>query len=259
MKSINNLVNELKNPNLSTPIITELKNLSDKYLEFKETPIINDSIEILGDASTIYKFLKGANDIRIKRQLISFLKEFNPNDIPTEKQINKLILYANNEKKAQFISDTLAKILLSKSTKSCSIMGFLLNNLIENKETLSHKHIICADALVSLFDHDIDNFNFICKYMNNEIPEQKSRKNKSKYISYYNNDFRKLLVTNNIDNDSMQLTIEKLSSIQILFKEIDVSSNVDFNSESVDTETDEYYKISSVGELLYQYIKILAL
>lgn len=42
----------------------------------------------------------------------AFLNGFKPDEVPTDGQLVKLQDYVDNEAKAQFISDTLSKILL---------------------------------------------------------------------------------------------------------------------------------------------------
>ncbi|HDF9766821.1 TPA: hypothetical protein PE730_001988 [Staphylococcus aureus] len=87
-----------------------------------------------------------------------FLQGFNPEEIPSEEKLKKLKKYVNNEEKAMFISDTLSKILLSKSTYANMLLGYLLNYIIENNEDLDMDYLIVVDALNNLYDKDIINF-----------------------------------------------------------------------------------------------------
>lgn len=93
-----------------------------------------------------------------QKKFMYFLQGFNPEEIPSEEKLKKLKKYVNNEEKAMFISDTLSKILLSKSTYANMLLGYLLNYIIENNEDLDMDYLIVVDALNNLYDKDIINF-----------------------------------------------------------------------------------------------------
>ncbi|ARJ50349.1 hypothetical protein B5P37_03005 [Staphylococcus lutrae] len=57
-----------------------------------------------------------------------------------------------------FISDTLSKILLSKSTYANMLLGYFLNYVIENNEDLDMDYLIVIYALHNLYDKDVINF-----------------------------------------------------------------------------------------------------
>lgn len=239
---------------VTADIIDTLKS----YLDIKESLGIDNGMEILGDLNTGFRVLKNMNDLRWKSHFKSFVKGFNIEEELPEKKLEKLKKYIDDENKAYFISDLLSKILFSKSKKSCIIIGYILNHLTENNSDLLPQYIVCADALTDLFDHDIDNLKFINLYMNNEVDGIHENKKKSKYISY-GKKLKEVLNYNKIDNTGMILSMEKLSSKQILFKEYDITSELDVEMESVDVDSQEYYTLSKVGEMICEYIRKLEL
>ncbi|HCX1648510.1 TPA: hypothetical protein OY313_002223 [Staphylococcus aureus] len=123
-----------------------------------------------------------------------FLQGFNPEEIPSEEKLKKLKKYVNNEEKAMFISDTLSKILLSKSTYANMLLGYLLNYIIENNEDLDMDYLIVVDALNNLYDKDIINFKKIYSINSRIVTTTRLRKE----------------IGNNNDYFSAIKTIEKL-------------------------------------------------
>lgn len=233
--------------------LEKLNSSIGKYLEIKDDILDNDYIEVIGDISKTVKFFKSINEIRVKRQFLSFIKGFNPNNNPTEEEINKLISYVNNESKAQFISDTLSKILFAKSRKGCTIIGAMIGYLKDNLNELPVEYIICVSGLTDLFDHDIENLKYIYKWVNNEIEGQKKRRKNTGWF-YITKEFKELAKANNVEINSLVMTVEKLVNLQYLLKEYEVDFGVELDVESPSADTYESYKLTEVGNLLCQYI-----
>ena len=124
----------------------------------------NDYVELVGDSSRIVGVLRKASELVSRNRFEAFLKGFRDIDNPTEEQLAKLIKYIDNEQKAEFIADTFQKILLAKSSKSCLIMGTIMQDIIESKDELTLEDLVCLDSLTNFFDFDIVHFRYICDY-----------------------------------------------------------------------------------------------
>ncbi|MDK0795934.1 hypothetical protein [Clostridium perfringens] len=233
--------------------LEKLNSSIGEYLEIRDDILDNDYIEVIGDISKTINFFKKINEMKAKRQLLSFIKGFNPNNNPTEEEINKLIKYVNSEKKAQFISDTLSNILFAKSRKGCMIIGSMLGYLKDNLNELPVEYIICVSGLTDLFDHDIENIKYIYRWANNEIEGQKKR-NKNTGWFYITKKFKDLAKANDVEISSLLISIEKLVSLQYLQKEYEVDFGGELDVESPSADTYESYKLTESGILLCGYI-----
>jgi hypothetical protein len=231
-----------------------LDTISDKlkgYLDVRDKVLENEYVQVLGDVSKVVGLLRTASSFIAQKRFEAFLKGFKPYEVPTDEQLAKLRDYIDNEEKAQFISDTLSKILLSKSTTSCTILGMIMYEVIENKQDISHDYLVCIDALMNLFDKDIDNIKFVYDYIG-------TTKNGRFYV--YGKPFKEACKNGGIDPNSMRLTLEKAVYHQVIRRtyEIDLDLDIDVETPSFSdgqAENDEYYQKSTPGILLYRFIK----
>lgn len=230
-------------------VIENISETLEKYLEVKDILIENDITEALSDSFSLLKLLKNANSLIAKKKFQHFLKGFNVENRPSDYQLAKLHKYIDNTVKAEFIADMFSKILLSNSKLSCAILGSISQKLIENNQDISHEDLICAEAITKFFDYDIRNFKIICDY--HRIKKRKdSRYFKLDYI------FSKYCKDNIKTNyESVNLTLEKSISYQLIFKENEVDLNVDEdNIDMSSADTTEWCYITNPGEQMYKYI-----
>lgn len=228
--------------------------ISDKlkgYLVLKDDVLDNEYIHVLGDVSKVVGLLRNASTLIAQKRFEAFLKGFKPDEVPTEEQLAKLRDYIDNGEKAQFISDTLSKILLSKSTKSCTILGMIMYEVIEKKQDISHDYLVCIDALMNLFDKDIENIKFIYEHLDTTKHDRLYR---------LGNPFKEACNYAGIDKSSMDLTIDKAINYQVITRtyEIDLNLDIDDDTPSLSdgsAENDEYIHKSNPGKLLYRFIK----
>lgn len=231
-----------------------LDSISDRlkgYLDIRDKILDNEYVQVLGDVSKIFGLLSNASSLISQKRFEAFLKGFKPEEVPTDNQLAKLRDYIDNEEKAQFISDTLSKILLSKSTKSCTILGMIMYDVIENKQNISHDYLVCIDALMNLFDKDIENIEFIYDYIAT-----------TKTGRFYSEGrkFKNACKERGFDKNSLELTLEKAVFHQILRRSYEIDLNLDIDVETPSfsdgqAENDEYYSKTSPGNLLYNFIK----
>lgn len=254
-----------------------LDNYSDIRGLFKEEVLENDVVELLGDCSKVVKCLSQTKKIVDIGMFSVFLKGFYIGD-ETEKEkkkLKKLKEYVNDEDKAMFISKTLNKILDAKSKHAVFILGYMINTLIENEKRLNPKYVILADALTHMFNHDIEIIRFLGDYCNFKIHDNrkgKSKKSKKRDV-YFNKEFKNLLKENDYDDEIVYLTLEKCSSYQLMIKNVESYTDLDLDgidisydketddepdistgTASANTEVEESYKMTVVGDLLYNLI-----
>ncbi|MFD2116362.1 hypothetical protein ACFSTH_08245 [Paenibacillus yanchengensis] len=236
-----------KSVELVTDKIDLLENQIKRYLNLKEGIFDNEYLEIAGDTVQFIGAVKKISSLIMQKRFESFLKGFD-NEDPNVDQIERLIKYVNNERKAEFLSDTLSKIMLARSTKACVIMGTLFSSLIDDKANISHIDLIGLQALSQFFDDDIVNYVFICRYI--------QMKGENKYTVLWGSKFIQALNNEGLEEESVMLTIEKSVSNQLLSKinDVELSIDDDHPSFSSSAEVEENFKITKPGEVLNKYI-----
>ncbi|MED3928359.1 hypothetical protein P4594_25260, partial [Priestia megaterium] len=225
-----------------------------KYLELKDTILNNKYIELFSEVSKAVSFVRGVNDLITRKKFQRFLEGFGEDIQPTEAKIKKLVKYVNNEKRAEFISNTFTKVVLSNSSKSCVLMGSILHSIVSEDGPLEHKKLICINALTTFFDNDLDNFYSLSQYL-----KFKNTDSKRKFKSISLPTMKDYCKKENLDFESISITAEKCVSSQIMSKYYipDISATMDREAESIDIDNidmDEFYQITNSGELLLQYM-----
>lgn len=252
-----------------------LDKYSDAKVFFTEQFLENEAIELLGDCSKTAKFLIGTKKLVDKRMFNYFLKGFNIGEDTEDEKLEKLREYVDDEDKAMFISKTLESILSSKSKHASFILGYIINTLVVNQKELHPKYIILANALTNMFDHDIESIIFMGDYCNYKIYDERKlgrkKVNRNKRDIYFSKRFKEILKENNFDKDILYLTIEKCIANQLMIKNVESYTELDLSgldvsydketddepdistgSASANTEVEESYRMTIVGEFLYE-------
>ena len=271
-------MSELKIYNNTEFIKDVIKDVLDIYSNLKDVLtdeiLENQAVELLGDCSSIAKFFIKSKKIIDMGMFKFFLKGFYIDEEPEQERLEKLIEYIDNEDKAMFIGKTVENILNYKSRYASFILGYIINTLIIDKEELNPKYVILADALTHMFDHDIKNIRFIGDYCNYKIYDERTDEviKQRREVCFYKK-FIDILDKENIDKDIFFLTLEKCISYQIMVKNIDSSTELDLDGidityhkqfddipeistgmASADTNIDESYGTTVVGDLLYEIL-----
>lgn len=235
---------------ITSDTFKEITHKIESYLNLKELITENEYLEIAGDSFKFVGLLRNISSLASRKKFECFLKSFKDVETPTQVQLKKLVDYIDDEYKAEFISSTFNKVLTSNSSKCCLIMGSIFQKIIDKKDRLSHNELVCIDALTSFFDVDITNFKFLYSYILNS-------KNKTLIIS---KKFESYCHELNMDIDSITLTIEKLVSHQLLFKDSDSELDIDEDNISfADVDTYDFYKVTPPGLMLNKFIQNLNL
>ena len=147
-----------------------------------------------------------------------------------------------------FIGKTVENILNYKSRYASFILGYIINTLIIDKEELNPKYVILADALTHMFDHDIKNIRFIGDYCNYKIYDERTDEviKQRREVCFYKK-FIDILDKENIDKD--------IDGIDITYhKQFDDIPEISTGMASADTNIDESYGTTVVGDLLYEIL-----
>ncbi|WP_142289831.1 hypothetical protein [Staphylococcus argenteus] len=216
----------------------------ENMLDVKKGIVENPFFELAQDGSNVLRVLNNMSKIAAQKKFMYFLQGFNPEEIPSEEKLKKLKKYVNNEEKAMFISDTLSKIILSKSTYANMLLGYLLNYIIENNEDLDMDYLIVVDALNNLYDKDIINFKKIYSINSRIVTTTRLRKE----------------IGNNNDYFSAIQTIEKLNFLRLIIKAVEIETNLNYDNDDpefsdIDVDQNEIYRKNNAGKLLYSTIK----
>lgn len=241
------IINELNK--LSKSAFNKLSDKLMKYLEIKEDLFDNGLVEVVGDVFKVIDIARKTSGYFTQKKFEWFLKGLSETDVPTEESINKLAKYIDDEAKAEFIADTFTKVLLANSTRSCLVMGSILKTMEQKGSDITHEDLLCISALQNMYDVDIKNFIIISDYLIGQPTNMRKRKNFTVYQlrSYFRNE---------LNLSSIQLTIEKLVSSQILRITYEVEPDIDFDTQTMwSSEADEEYSITRAGEILQKYIK----
>ncbi|TWJ43933.1 hypothetical protein [Bacillus licheniformis] len=212
----------------------------ESYMQIKNDFLDNEFVQLLSESSKLVGFLRSSSELIVRKKFEAFLKGFSLDETPTEAQLERLIKYIDDETKAEFIADTFSKILLARSSKACVIMGSILNDVVENKDNLTHEHLTCINALMNFYDMDIENYKFLYDFLADEPALRK----KWFGLSYMINE-------HNLNKSSIEITLEKSISTQIIQRgmELDIE-----DGEMIDTKREEYYVLTSSGKLLGVYL-----
>lgn len=248
-------MNKLDKMNNETEVdlLGKLDTKLSKYLSLKDGLINNDYVEVFGDAFKVLKLISSTSQLISKKKLAYFLKGLSYNQEPTDVQLHKLYEYINSEQKAEFISESVIKVFNSNSKKASYLIGLLIHGLINSNVNITYKELVCANALSTFFDYDLDNIIILNKYI-------KYLNNKRNNV-WFNFGFSLKKWCNNNDikiDDSVALTVQKCVSSQILTEDIEVDLDIDEDTvgfSSVDSSVS--YKFTTAGCLLLNNLKYL--
>jgi hypothetical protein len=215
-----------------TRVFNEVNNAVNKYIDLKESITDSDLFVVAQDSMNLVRFVNSATTFIANKKMMAFLKGLSISENLSVEEARKLTDYINSQEKAEYISTAFSKVFQSNSTSACFIMGKILNSVIEKGKLISHEELIAFNTLIFLFDQDLDNFKIIIEFIDEEAYSYKSLPiiDIETVYSY--------LSSENISSNSMYLTIEKLLSNGILFK--DYEANTDFSKTEIATYREDY-------------------
>lgn len=242
-------------------IMQEISEKIEGASELVEKVKDNELVKVTGD---IFKFVDTAvkiNNYVIQKRFESCLKGFSE-DMPTEKQLEKLKKFINSPERAEFISDSFRKVILSNSSKASMAIGTIINQIVIENQPLSYEKLASLNALSQFYDLDIENFKLLREYVD-FIPKGDLRvpniTGETK-LHFYTFKLRKFCVEKNISYSSMMFTLEKSINLQLINRqfepEIDISIDAEFETADVNNHSiDERYVFNAIGLELIAILK----
>ncbi|MCL1701609.1 hypothetical protein [Lysinibacillus sp. Bpr_S20] len=202
--------------------------------------------ELFVAATSLFKFVDvgiKAKDLASQWKFEKFLKGFTAT-APTEKQLKKLKKYIDSSIRAEFIADTFKKVLLSNSSKACLIMGTILSEIVDNEKEITHKQLICINALSQFYDIDLKNLVLLKDFSDTWVDDYRISKTDSK--------LRVIANQYEVDFDGVLITLDKAVNLQLLkksFKNIEIIMDVEYQ------KIEELYLFNFIGEELIRLIE----
>ena len=229
-------------------LIDKAKTLSEEYSDIKDLIINDDVAELTEDTFQSIKIIHNIGKFYDTIKFKHFIKGLNNNDI-SKQDIDKLIKYMDNQKKAEFIYSTMKKIVNSNSKICCYIMGLLFNDITKKDREINQIDIALINALGELNDFDINNFYQLLNiYYKTNIQKSKGKYINVSAINKYSKELQ-------INIDELTLTTEKCDKYQIFNRETDANLNIDEDDVgSSQLDYDDDYKITVLGKKLYDLI-----
>lgn len=242
-------------------LFSEISDKIEKVSNLVEQVSENELIKFAGDT---FKFVDTAvkiNNFVIQKRFENCLKGFTE-DIPTEKQLEKLKKYIDSPERAEFISDSFRKVILSNSSKASMAIGSIINQVIIEQQNLSYEKLACLNALSLFYDLDIGNFKALRKFVD-YIPKKGLRTpnldGKIK-VHFYLRNLKEFCEKEVISYSSILFTLEKSINLQLITREfepvIDISIDAEYETADVNNHSiDERYIFNAIGLELLKIIQ----
>lgn len=231
-----------------TTLLNKIQEVSEEYADLKDIFLDDSSVELFEDSMSTIKFLNNSRKALSLIKFKFFLKGLNYENVDKE-SINMLVEYVDNPIKAEFITNSFAKIVTTNSKLACCIMGLMLNEMSKNKREVSQEELMILQALPMLNDFDVKNFNYLYKVV-------LERNGKNHNIT--DTDYSKAAQICNTTTRNIRLTVGVLEKYNLVDRDADVSLDLDTDDldfSSVDYDEDIYFNLLS--EKLYMYSSIL--
>ncbi|MHA7767545.1 hypothetical protein ACX8WC_15310 [Bacillus atrophaeus] len=126
---------------------------------------------------------------------------------------------------------------MAQSSKACMVMGSILNDIVANKNNLSHEHLTCINALLNFYDMDIGNFKLLHFSL--------AKRMKTDWFML-RNDLRNA----NYEHTSLFITLDKSISNQIIIRDIETNRR----NRKLEVKNEDYYRLTRSGKLLGNYV-----
>lgn len=227
-------------------LFEKFQTVSSEYADYKDILFDDINTELAADSFKTLKLLNNGRKIWSITRFKFFIKGLNLNS--NEESIQKLINYVDNKDKAEFITNTFEKIMLSNSKLACCVMGIMLNDMCKTNKNISQENLVILQALSMMNDFDITNFTHLMSIS----PWGKNKKYKPVRIS----DIQGCVNKYNDTIQGIDLTINLLEKYGLIESNGEVDLSI--NSDDVDFSSAEYEKYSEfniLSQTLYEYTK----
>ena len=203
---------------------TSLTEVKDSIINFiaqaTETkqiaPLIKDGLDIVGTTSTAFEvvrnvslYLKLRKSDALWKGLYNGVHNKEPATALNSKELGE---FFNDPANLEHISQIIDASLNSQSIKCSEILGYYAGGLLSQKIDLKYRDSIIVNALKVMNDRDLFNFIQLYRFVKSR-PDLLDTHNKSQLRTY---DIQKDLASLNIPLFELELTIEKLKSVQAI-------------------------------------------
>ncbi len=175
--------------------------------------------DLLAPIKSLLKIYSLAKKIKFKSFLKSYASNINESMDICENDFDKLRKYVSDQRNLEFIADIIDNAINSKSTLCSAILGYYAGSILSKSKVVENKDFIIINALKIMSDYDVDNFLKLHDFIVTEYRRHPER------IFFRIHDMKK---TNEIGVESfdLELTIEKLKSVQAIGYEVGGLNNV---------------------------------
>lgn len=234
-------------------LLSEIGDKIDKANNLVEKISDNEIVKFAGNTFKLVDTAVKINNFVIQKRFESCLKGFTE-DMPTERQLEKLKKYIDSPERAEFISDSFRKVILSNSSKASMAIGTVINQVVIEGQVLSYEKLASLNALSQFYDLDIDNFKLLREFVdyvpngNLRLPNLSGKPKRHFYL----NNLNKFCKEKETTYSSMLYALEKSINLQLITREfepvIDISIDAEYETADVNNHSiDERYIFNNIG------------
>jgi len=207
----------MKTDSSLTEVKINLINIITRVNEANEIiPLIKDGLDIIGTTSTAFELVRNVYLYSKKRQFESYTTGLffgtHPDGLKSTLNSEDLNEYFSNPANLEHMSQIIDASLHSRSVKCSAILGYYTGGLLSRKILLEYKDTIIVNALRIMNDRDLKNFIALYKFVKSR-PDLMKEHDKEQLRTH---DIQEDLASLNIPIFDLELTIEKLKSVQAI-------------------------------------------
>lgn len=188
----------------------------DKYGNYKEKIVDDTLVEFTGDIFKTVKTISKANDMFRLLKFKHFLKGLKGSQTD-EKEIERLILYIDDTKKAEYVLDMINKVLNANSKLACVVLGTMMGELVNRKGNVQQEHLQLMCCISVLTDYDIINFTNLYLLV--------IKNSSDKYIRIDESDILRCCSRINITKGQINLTLNILEQYGLIDRKVEIVSS----------------------------------
>lgn len=228
---------EINLTNLRGDLVELIKVVSDGPEEIEKflSLIIEYGGDNFGPLKIFQSLVTFASKFKFERFLKGLAQTYSKGEIE-EKHLEKLEDFLRKDINYVYISDTIQNAVKSKSLKCSMVLGCYAGEILLDYKDIEYKDTVILNALSICNDFDIDNFLKLYEYYSLKDQQKKC------FRTFDDADISSIL---NVDIFSLENTIEKLKSVQVIGYDIGGIGNVGnaWGAFCFNKNTEIFYKV----------------
>ena len=206
--------------NLRGEVVDLIKIASSGYNEIEKflLPIIEYGGDIAGPLKIFRSLVTLTSRIKFESFLKGLAQAYSECEIK-EKHFKELELFLRKDINYFYISDTIQNAVNSKSLKCSMVLGCYAGEILLNYRDIDYKDTVILNALSICNDFDIDNFLKLYGYYSRILKDHPNE-------CFRTSDDADIPSRLNVDIFSLENTIEKLKSVQVIGYDVGGIGNV---------------------------------